>query len=34
MTWENGDVYEGDFIQNVRQGHGEMRFHNGDRYVG
>ena len=32
--WTNGDHYEGDFVENQREGHGRFDARNGDVYVG
>ena len=34
MLWPNGDMYEGEFVTNCRQGYGKMIFANGDTYEG
>ena len=34
MTWENGDVYTGEFFNGNRHGHGTLVFHDGTEYVG
>jgi len=34
MTWENGDVYTGDFFNGNRHGHGTLAFADGSEYVG
>jgi hypothetical protein len=34
MTWENGDVYTGEFFNGNRHGHGTLVFADGTEYVG
>jgi len=34
MYYANGDVYMGEWINNLRHGHGTMSYKNGDMYVG
>jgi hypothetical protein len=34
MTWENGDVYTGEFFNGNRHGHGTLAFLDGTEYVG
>lgn len=34
MTWDNGDVYEGEFFNGNRHGHGTLKFADGSKYVG
>jgi hypothetical protein len=34
MTWDNGDVYTGEFFNGNRHGHGTLVFHDGTEYVG
>ncbi len=34
LTWENGDVYEGGFLQGLMHGKGTLRFSSGDIYLG
>lgn len=34
MTWENGDVFTGDFFNGNRHGHGTLVFADGSEYVG
>ena len=30
MTWTNGDVYDGDWVDNKKHGKGKMTYPNGD----
>ena len=34
FRYPNGDVYEGEFLYNLRHGNGEYRFAIGDTYIG
>ena len=34
MVYENGDIYEGDFSNGMKQGQGIYRYRNGDTYEG
>ena len=34
ITYDNGDVYEGNFVENVKEGKGIYKYSNGDRYEG
>lgn len=34
MIWKNGNIYEGDFFENMREGFGNLHFANGDIYKG
>jgi hypothetical protein len=34
MTWGNGDVYKGDFVNGVRQGLGEFTYANKTQLTG
>ena len=34
MKYGNGDVYEGDFVDNLHEGQGSYRFNNQDSYEG
>ena len=34
VVFENGDVYEGDFVNNIKEGYGIMSYNNGEKYQG
>lgn len=34
FTWKNGDVYEGNFINNSIEGRGKITFHDRKTYEG
>lgn len=34
MFYLNGDIYEGEWVEDCREGNGEISYANGDRYVG
>jgi hypothetical protein len=34
MRWPNGDVYDGEFVNSLREGDGKRTFSNGDQYSG
>ncbi len=34
LTLKNKEVYEGDFLNGIKEGEGKYRFKNGDCYVG
>jgi hypothetical protein len=34
FTWSNGDVYIGDFKENIRNGYGMIIYKNGEKYEG
>ena len=34
MIYSNGDRYNGEWMDDIKNGHGEFIYSNGDRYVG
>ena len=34
MTYNNGDVYEGQWLNNLKDGKGQMTYSNGDKQIG
>ena len=34
LTWPNGDIYEGEYTEDIRNGFGIYKYSNGNRYEG
>lgn len=34
QTWDNGSIYDGEWVNGVSEGHGKLTYDNGDIYVG
>ena len=34
MTYKNGDVYEGEWFNNLKHGKGQITYTNGDKQIG